>query len=54
MGGGKGDIDRYVAVVTPGKIIYEITGVSEELAASSLKKAGSKMPFRTKIVSREG
>ena len=53
MGGGKGDVDRYVAVVTPGKIIYEITGVSEELAASSLKKAGSKMPFRTKIVSKE-
>jgi large subunit ribosomal protein L16 len=54
MGGGKGDIDRYVAVVTPGRIIYEVAGVTEDIVRSALKKAGDKMPFKTKIVSREG
>ena len=53
MGGGKGDIDRYVAVITPGRVIYEIAGVSKDLAFSSLKKAAGKMPFKTKIVARE-
>ena len=53
MGGGKGDIDRYVAVIKPGRVIYEIAGVSKDLAASSLKKAAAKMPFKTKIVARE-
>lgn len=53
MGGGKGDIDRYVAVITPGKVIYEMAGVDESLAKEALKKAGAKMPFKTKIISRE-
>lgn len=53
MGGGKGDIDRYVVVITPGRIIYEVAGVDEELVKVALKKAGDKMPFKTKIVSRE-
>ena len=54
MGGGKGDIDRYVAVVTPGRILYEIAGVSEDLVVKALKRAGDKMPFKTKAISREG
>ena len=54
MGGGKGDIDRYVAVVTPGRILYEVAGVSEDLVVKALKRAGDKMPFKTKIISREG
>ena len=53
MGSGKGDIDRYVAVITPGRIIYELAGVSVELAEDALKKAGAKMPFKTKFVKRE-
>jgi large subunit ribosomal protein L16 len=53
MGGGKGDIDRYVAVITPGAVLYEIAGVEDELVKSALTKAGSKMPFKTKIVKRE-
>jgi large subunit ribosomal protein L16 len=53
MGSGKGDVDRHVAVVTPGAILYEVAGVESEIANSALTKAGSKMPFKTKIVSRE-
>jgi large subunit ribosomal protein L16 len=53
MGGGKGDIDRYVVVITPGRVIYEVAGVDEELVRDALKKAGDKMPFKTKIISRE-
>lgn len=53
MGGGKGPIDRYVTVVTPGRIIYEVIGPSEEMIYDALRKAGNKMPFKTKIVSRE-
>ena len=53
MGSGKGDIDRYVAVVTPGRILYEVTGIAEELVIDAFKKAGAKMPFETKIVGEE-
>lgn len=53
MGGGKGDIDRYVAVVTPGKILFEVAGVSEELIQKAFSKAAVKLPFKTKVVSRE-
>jgi len=52
MGSGKGDIDRHVAVVKPGMIIYEIGGVSEEIARSALTKAGHKLSVRTIIVSK--
>ena len=53
MGGGKGDIDRYVAVITPGRIIYEVTGISGDLVVDAFAKAGAKMPFKTKIVRKE-
>jgi large subunit ribosomal protein L16 len=52
MGSGKGDTDRYVVVVRPGMIIYEIGGVSKELALSALRKAGHKLSVRTKIVEK--
>ena len=52
MGGGKGDIERFVAPIVPGKIIFEIAGVSEEMAHQALKRAGAKLPFKTKIVSQ--
>lgn len=52
MGSGKGDIDRYVSVVTPGRIIFEVTGPSEELVFEALRKASDKLPFKTKIITR--
>ncbi|HSX48712.1 MAG TPA: 50S ribosomal protein L16 [Candidatus Saccharimonadales bacterium] len=50
MGSGKGDIDRYVAVVRPGRMIMEVAGVPAETAKAALKEATYKMPFKTKIV----
>lgn len=52
MGSGKGDLDRYVAVIVPGTIIYEITGIDESLAKIAFGKASAKMPFKTKIVTK--
>ncbi len=53
MGGGKGDIDRYVCVVIPGRILFEVAGVDKELAMEAFKRAAAKLPFRTKVISRE-
>ena len=53
MGQGKGESDRYVAVITPGRIIYEVVGPNEEAVIDALIKAGDKMPVRTKIVKRD-
>lgn len=50
MGGGKGDIDCWVAVVKPGRMLFEVSGVTEEVAREALKRAGTKLPFATKIV----
>jgi large subunit ribosomal protein L16 len=52
MGKGKGDPAGYVAPVKPGRIIFEIDGLSESAARDALRKAGSKLPLKTKIVSR--
>lgn len=53
MGGGKGDIDRYVAVVTPGRIIFEVAGVQKELVDKAFSSAATKLPFKTKVISRD-
>ena len=53
MGGGKGEIDRYVSVIIPGRIIYEVAGVEVSLAKSAFLKAAAKMPFKTKFVKKE-
>ena len=53
MGSGKGDIDRYVSVVRPGKILYEVTGASHEVVIEALKKASDKLPIKTKIVFKQ-
>lgn len=53
MGSGKGDISHYVAVVKPGRVIYELAGVDDSVALVALAKAGAKMPFKTKIISKE-
>jgi large subunit ribosomal protein L16 len=52
MGSGKGEIDRYVSVITPGKIVYEVTGISETLAKDAFSKAAAKLPFKTRMISR--
>jgi large subunit ribosomal protein L16 len=52
MGSGKGDIDRHVAVIKPGMIIYEIGGVTKEMAVSALTKAGHKLSVRTSIIEK--
>ena len=52
MGKGKGSPEYWVAVVRPGKILYELSGVPEELALEALKLAGYKLPFATKVISR--
>lgn len=52
MGSGKGDPDHWVAVVKPGKILYEMRGVSEAVARSAMRIAGHKMPTRTQFLKR--
>jgi large subunit ribosomal protein L16 len=53
MGKGKGSVDSWVYVATPGKVLYEIDGVSEDVAKRALELAGYKLPVKTKIVKRE-
>ena len=52
MGSGKGAVEYYVAVVKPGRIMFEISGVSEEVAREAMRKAGHKLPINTKFVMR--
>jgi large subunit ribosomal protein L16 len=52
MGKGKGAPDHWVAVVKPGRILYEIEGVSEEMAREALRLAAQKLPLKCKFVSR--
>lgn len=52
MGSGKGSIEFYVAEIQPGKVLYEITGVSEALAREAFALAAAKLPVRTVFVSR--
>jgi len=53
MGSGKGEIDRYVAVVRPGRIIFEVAGAGEEVVRSALALAAAKLPLKTKLISQE-
>ena len=52
MGKGKGSVEGWVAVVKPGKIIYELHGVSREVAEEALRLASHKLPIATRFVSR--
>lgn len=54
MGKGKGAPESWVAVVKPGKILYEMSGVNEEIAKEALRLASYKLPIATKFVKREG
>ncbi|MDP3998812.1 MAG: 50S ribosomal protein L16 [bacterium] len=53
MGGGKGDVTGYVAVVRPGRIIFEMGGVSREVAEEAMRLASHKLPLHAKFVTRE-
>ena len=53
MGSGKGNVEYYVAVVKPGRILFEISGVPEDVAREAMRKAGHKLPMRTKFVKRD-
>ncbi len=53
MGKGKGDPQGYCFEVQPGRILFEIDGVTEAVAREALRKAGTKLPVKTKIVSRD-
>ena len=53
MGGGKGDIARYVAVVRPGRILFEVAGAAKEYVVDGFSKAGAKLPVKTRMVSKE-
>ena len=52
LGKGKGDLAGYVAPVLPGRIIFEVDGVDESGAREALRKAGTKLPVKTKVVAR--
>src|SRR5436189_615741 len=53
MGSGKGSPEGWVAVVKPGRVMFEMSGVTEELAREAMRLAGHKLPVRTKFVTRE-
>ena len=53
LGGGKGGVDHYVYPIKPGRIIFEIDGLKEEIAKEALEGAGRKLPVGTKFVKRE-
>lgn len=53
MGSGKSPTDHYAAIIKPGKIIFEIAGVTAETAKIAFKKAASKFPIRTKFICKE-
>lgn len=53
MGSGKGAVDHWVAVVKPGRVLFEIAGVPEDIAKEALRLASSKLPMGTSIVTRQ-
>jgi large subunit ribosomal protein L16 len=52
MGGGKGNVDHWVAVVKPGRVIFEIAGVKEEIAREAMRLASHKLPIKTQFITR--
>jgi large subunit ribosomal protein L16 len=53
MGSGKGAVEYYVAVVKPGRIMFELGGVREDVAAEALRRAAQKLPIKCKVVTKE-
>ncbi len=54
MGHGKGEFSHYVCPVKPGRILFEVGGVTEEMARSVFRKAAAKLPIKTKFVIKKG
>lgn len=52
MGGGKGSVDHYVFPIRPGRMIFEMDGIKEEVAKEALEKASAKLPIKTKFIKR--
>lgn len=53
MGKGKGSVDHWVAVVKPGRVIFEVAGIGDDVAVEALRLASYKLPIKTQIISRE-
>lgn len=53
LGKGKGDLEGYVAPVKAGRMLFEVDGVTDAVAKEALRKAGTKLPVKTKIVARQ-
>jgi len=53
MGSGKGDVQGYVFQVRPGRVIFEIDGAPEAMAREALRKAGTKLPLKARVIARE-
>ncbi len=54
MGKGKGNVEYYAAVIKPGRILFELSGVEEEVAREAMRLAGHKLPVKTQFLIREG
>ncbi|PIP24460.1 MAG: 50S ribosomal protein L16 [Candidatus Nealsonbacteria bacterium CG02_land_8_20_14_3_00_37_10] len=52
MGGGKGSVDHYAFPIKPGRIIFELDGIKEEIAQEAFEKAADKLPIKTKFIRR--
>lgn len=52
MGSGKGDVQGYVVEVRPGRVIFEVDGAPEAMAREALRKAGTKLPIKAKVIAR--
>jgi|SRR6056297_1285312 len=53
MGGGKGEVDHYAYPLKPGRVIFELSGISEEAARDAFRKATHKLPVKTKFIKRD-
>ncbi|OGZ18834.1 MAG: 50S ribosomal protein L16 [Candidatus Nealsonbacteria bacterium RBG_13_42_11] len=53
MGSGKGGVDHYAYPIRPGRLIFEIDGLKEDVSLEALRKASAKIPVKTKIISRQ-
>lgn len=51
MGGGKGAVDHFAVVVAPGRVLFEIDGIAEDVAREALRRAAHKLPVKTRIIS---
>tara|TARA_Y100000310_G_scaffold165571_2_gene165304 strand:- start:790 stop:1209 length:420 start_codon:yes stop_codon:yes gene_type:complete len=53
MGKGKGDLQGYCVEVLPGRVLFEVDGISDEVARDTLRKAGAKLPVKTRVITRK-